>query len=66
MTRHAELARRAHELGELGLTDSLLAGRAALDAGLAAEHARIGANEAIARLLLDAHELWPLDSDHDH
>lgn len=66
MTRHAELARRAHELGELGLTDTLLAGRAALDAGLAAEHARIGANEAIARLLLDAHELWPLDSDHDH
>ncbi len=56
--RHAELARRAYELGELGLTETLLARRGALEAQLAAEQARLAANEAVARLLLDAHRLW--------
>lgn len=64
-TRHAELTRRAHELGELGLTEVLLARRTALEARLATEQARLSANEAIARLLLDAHQLWPLDEHHD-
>ncbi len=61
VTRHADLARRAGELGELGLSDTLLARRAALEAQLAAGQARLAANEAIARLLLDAHRLWSLD-----
>ncbi len=60
VTRHADLARRAGELGELGLSDTLLARRAALEAKLAAGQARLDANESIARLLLDAHRLWPL------
>lgn len=66
VSRHADLARRAHELGELGLSDTLLARRAALDAQLAAAQARIAGNEAVARLLLDAHRLWPLDDDDEH
>lgn len=60
MEQHADLARRAHELGELGLSETLLARRNALDARLAAEQSRLAANEAVARLLLDAHQLWPL------
>ncbi len=63
--QHATLTRRAHELGEVGLTEVLLARRTALEARLAAEQARIGANEAIARLLLDAHQLWARDEHQD-
>lgn len=57
--RHADLARRAHELGEVGLSEALLARRTALEAGLAAGQARLAANAAAARLLLAAHRLWP-------
>lgn len=64
--RHADLTRRAHELGELGLSDVLLARRTALETRIAAEHSRLGANEAIARLLLDAHLLWPLAEGDGH
>jgi cobalt-zinc-cadmium efflux system outer membrane protein len=64
--RHADLARRAHALGELGLSDTLLARKAALEARLAAGQARLAANEAIARLLLDAHRLWPLADGDEH
>lgn len=65
MARHADLARRAHELGELGLSDTLLARRNAIDVQLAAAQTRLAANEAIARLLLDAHQLWAVnESDH--
>lgn len=60
VARHADLARRAHELGERGLSETLLAQRSALEAELAAAQARLSANEAIARLMLDAHGLWPL------
>ncbi|TCJ15823.1 TolC family protein [Parasulfuritortus cantonensis] len=63
--RHADLARRAHELGELGLSETLLAQRNALDAQLAAGQARLAANEAVARLMLDAHQLWPLGGEHE-
>ena len=66
MSRHADLARRAMELGELGLSETLLAQRNALEAQLAAGQARLAANEAVARLMLDAHRLWPLGSDEDH
>lgn len=63
---HADLARRAMELGELGLSETLLAQRTALETQLAAGQARLAANEAIARLMLDAHQLWPLGADSDH
>lgn len=63
--RYADLARRAHELGEMGLSETLLAQRTALEAQLAAGTARLAANEAIARLLLDAHQLWPLRDEHE-
>lgn len=67
VARHADLARRASELGELGLSDTLLARRAALEGQLAAGLARLAANESIARLLLDAHRLWVLaDGDEQH
>lgn len=65
-SRHADLTRRAHELGELGLAEVLMARRAALETRMAAEQTRIGANEAIARLLLDAHRLWPLAGEDEH
>lgn len=63
--QHAALTGRAHELGEVGLTEVLLARRTALEARLATEQARIGANEAIARVLLDAHQLWAMEAHHD-
>lgn len=66
MARHADLARRAHELGELGLSDTLLARRNAIEMQLAATQTRLAANEAIARLLLDAHQLWRLGEDAHH
>lgn len=66
VARHADLARRAMELGELGLSEALLAQRTALEAQLAAGQARLAANEGIARLMLDAHRLWPLGDGDDH
>ncbi len=63
MTRHADLARRAYELGEMPLAESLLARRNAADAEIEAEQSRLDANEAIARLLLDSHRLWPIQDD---
>lgn len=56
--RHADVTRRAHELGEVGLSEVLLAQRVALETRVSAAQARLAANEAIARLLLDAHLLW--------
>lgn len=58
----ARLAARAYSLGELTLTESLQARRAALDAELAGETARWDAQEAASRLLADAHRLWPADA----
>ncbi len=66
MDRHASLAKRAHELGELGLSETLLGHRNALEARIAVEQARLGANEAVARLLLDAHQLWPFGGEDHH
>ncbi len=65
IARHADLAKRAQTLGELDLSDTLQAQRAALEAQLAAGQARLVANQALARLLLDAHQLWPLGEHHD-
>ena len=61
----SELAARAYALGETGLTDMLLAKRLALEANLSAVLAQIDANEARYRLLLDSHQLWPIDAE-DH
>jgi outer membrane protein TolC len=63
VTASADLAARAYALGEHGLADVLLAKRQALEANLAATLAQIDANEARYRLLLDSHQLWPIDAD---
>lgn len=65
MDRVAQLAVKAYGLGEMTLTEALQARRAALDAALAAEAARWDAREALARLLVDAHQLWAAD-EHGH
>ncbi|MBP8134091.1 MAG: TolC family protein [Zoogloea sp.] len=67
----ADLTERAWQLGEGSLTDTLAARRLAHEARLSARFAQLDASEARYRLLLDAHRLWPLDTDddddsHDH
>ena len=64
MRENAELVARAYSLGESSLTDVLNARRMALESSLAATLSQLDANEARYRLLLDAHQLWPLDA-HD-
>lgn len=59
--RFARLQQRARELGEASLTEVLQARRLALEATVAAEGARMDMAQAHARLLLDAHRLWPAD-----
>lgn len=51
----------AHGLGEVGLSEALLARRLAIDAALTDSSARIDALENRARLLLDAHQIWDFD-----
>ena len=63
MRGNAELMARAYALGEMGLPEVLTARRQALEANLAAALARLDAAETRYRLLLDAHQLWPLDAD---
>lgn len=66
---NAELVGKAYSLGESSLSDSLTARRFALESSLAETLAQLDANEARYRLLLDAHQLWPLDAhgeDHTH
>jgi len=58
---NAELVARAYNLGESNLTDVLIARRVALESSLSATVSQLDANEARYRLLLDAHQLWPLD-----
>ncbi len=65
MRANAELMARAYALGEMSLSEVLLARRQALEATLAATLARLEAAESRYRLLLDAHRLWPL-GDHEH
>lgn len=72
LTRSADLSERAWQLGEGSLAETLNARRLAHEARLAARLARLDASESRYRLLLDAHQLWPLDmddgadGDHDH
>lgn len=68
---NADLVAKAYSLGESSLLDSLIARRSALESSLAENLAQLDANEARYRLLLDTHQLWPLDEDsedktHDH
>lgn len=63
MAEVAQLAVKAYGLGEITLTESLQTRRAALEAALAAEAARWDMHEAISRVLVDAHLLWPADED---
>lgn len=58
----ARLAGRAYDLGEVTLTEALQARRTALEAALAADAARWDALEAVSRVLVDAHRLWPADA----
>jgi outer membrane protein TolC len=65
MRSNAELVAKAYGLGENSLSDSLAARRFALESSLAENLAQLDANEARYRLLLDAHQLWPLEKDKD-
>ena len=61
LQRNAELAERAYALGEANLAEVIAARRIAVEARLAATLAGLDAAEARYRLMLDAHELWPLE-----
>lgn len=65
MRSNAELMAKAYSLGEMGLPEVLTARRQALEASLAAVLARLDAAETRYRLMLDAHQLWPLDVNGD-
>jgi outer membrane protein TolC len=56
--QNAELVTRAYSLGESSLSETLIARRLALESALSESLARLDANEARYRLLLDAHQLW--------
>jgi outer membrane protein, heavy metal efflux system len=66
MRSNAELVAKAYSLGESSLLESLTSRRFALESSLAENLAQLGANEARYRLLLDAHQLWPLDNEGEH
>lgn len=61
LQRNAELSERAYGLGETALADVIAARRLAIEARLAGALSRLDAAEARYRLMLDAHELWPID-----
>ena len=63
---NTELVGKAYSLGESSLSDSLIARRFALESSLAENLAQLDANEARYRLLLDAHQLWPLGNEDEH
>lgn len=65
MRSNADMVTKAYGLGESSLLESLSSRRFALESSLAEMLARLDANEARYRLLLDAHQLWPLDSAED-
>jgi outer membrane protein TolC len=65
MEENVRLLDKAWRLGEGQFAELQTARRQASEARLAATQARLEASEARYRLLLDAHELWPLDGD-DH
>jgi outer membrane protein TolC len=62
----ARLAALAYSLGEGSLDQVLVNRRQALEGQLMQQQAQLDALSALARLKLDAHELWPLDVDADN
>ena len=59
-------AERAYDLGEIGLAALLISVISASDTIYEERQARLDAQEALARLRIDAHELWaPEHDDHD-
>ena len=65
MRSNAELVAKAYSRGESSLLDSLTSRRFALESSLAENLAQLDANEARYRLLLDAHQLWPLHDENE-
>lgn len=65
MASVAQLSVKAYGLGEVTLTEALQARRAALESALAADTARWDAQEAVSRVLVDAHRLWAAE-EHGH
>lgn len=59
---NAERVQRGYALGEFTTTELLAARRQAIEASLAATTAQLNAVESSARVLLDAHEIWSLES----
>lgn len=57
------LAERAYSLGEGSFDQVLLNRRMAVEGELMAQQARVDALSALARLQLDAHQLWALDAE---
>lgn len=66
MRSNAELVAKAYSLGESSLLDSLSARRFALESSMTENLAQLDANEARYRLLLNAHQLWPLENEDEH
>lgn len=65
--RYLEKAQRAFELGEIGLPALLISVISASETIHEERMARLGAQESLARLRIDAHELWaPEHEHHDH
>ncbi len=54
----ADKTERAYALGESGLAELLVARRSELEAALAERSAAVDAIEAVARVRVDAHDLW--------
>lgn len=65
MEENARLLDKAWRLGEGQFGELQTARRLAIEARLAATQAQLEANEARYRLLLDAHQLWPLEDTQD-
>ena len=65
--RYLQRAQRAYELGETGLAELLMSVSSCAETLYEERLARLDAHEALARLSVDAHELWaPAREDHDH
>ncbi len=61
----AETMAKGYSLGEFTITELLTARRQSLDADLTAATAQLDALEAIARLQLDAHQIWQAEHEAD-
>jgi outer membrane protein TolC len=65
--RYLQRAQRAYELGETGLAELLMSVSSCTETLHEERLARLAAHEALARLRVDAHELWaPAHEEHDH